>query len=120
MFINQSAQVYVRPMMSSPVRRRLWQKAKGLLGPKVMMMAVGKMVFLFCLLLLLANFRLSSSASRVAVAVQEAEEGRYVLVDENITLRAERAYLLSPEYLEKMAAQRFALYVPEKGQVFRF
>jgi len=120
MFINQSAQVYVRPMMSSPERRRLWQRAVGLLGPKIMMMAVGKIVFLFSLLLLLANFWLSSAVSRVAGAVQEAEEGRYVLVDENISLRAERAYLLSPEHLEKTAAQRFALYAPEKGQVFRF
>ncbi len=120
MFINQSARAYVRPMMSSPARRHLWQKAKGLLGPKVMMMAAGKMVALFSLLLLLANFWLSSVAFRIAGAVQEAEEGRYVLVDENISLRAERAYLLSPEYLEKTAAQRFALYAPEKGQVFRF
>jgi hypothetical protein len=120
MFMNQSAQVYVRPMMSSPARRHLWQKAKGLLGPRIMMIAVGKIVFLFCMLLLLVNFWLSSAASRIAGAVQGAEEGRYVLVDENISLRAERAYLLSPEYLEKTAAQRFALYVPEKGQVFRF
>lgn len=120
MLFYQSAQSYFRPMISSPVRRHLWQRAVGLLGPKVMMMAEAKILFIFCLTLLLANAWLSSSSSRIAVTVLEAEEGRSALVDENIILRAERAYLVSPEYLEKTAAHRFALYVPEKRQVFRF
>jgi hypothetical protein len=120
MFIHPSAPSYIRPMISSPVRRPLWQKAIGLLGPKVMMWAEGKILVIFCLSLLLANAWLSSSASRIALTVLEAEEGRTALVDENITLRAERAHLVSPEYLEKTAAHRFALYVPEKKQVFRF
>lgn len=120
MFINQSARGFIRPMILSQDRRHWRQKAIGLLGPKVVWMEGGKMVLFFCLLLLGANVCLSAYASRIAAAVQEAGKDRYLLVDENITLRAERAYLLSPGYLEEMAARRFALYVPEKRQVFRF
>jgi cell division protein FtsL len=120
MFINQSAQVYIRPLRSSPVRRQVLKRVLGLFGPKVMMMAGGKILLAFCLLFVPVHFWLSSSAARVATAVQEAEVGQSALADEYIGLKAERAYLLSPEYLEKMAAQRLALYVPDKKQVFRF
>lgn len=120
MYINQSAQVSIRPLMSSPVRRQVLKRVLGLFGPKVMVMAGGKILLAFCLLSVPVHCWLSSSAARVAAAVQEAEKGQSALADEHIGLKAERAYLLSPEYLEKTAAQRLALYVPEKKQVFRF
>ena len=120
MFINQSVQTYNRPMMPSSMRRQLRQQILGLLGPKVLWVAVGKVLLLFCPLLLLVNFWLSSSAERMATAIQVAEDGRYLLVTENITLRAERALLNSPGYLNQRAASQFALYVPGKGQVTRF
>lgn len=120
MFINQSAQTYIRPMMSSLMRRQWRQNTFGLLGPKVFWVAIGKVLLVFCPLLLLVNFWLSSAANRVAGEIQVAEEGRYLLMDENIRLRAERARLFSPEYLDKMAANQLALYVPEKKQITRF
>ncbi len=120
MFINQSVQTYHRPMMPSSMRRQLRPQILGLLGPKVLWLAVGKVLLLFCPLLLLVNFWLSSSAERMATEILAAEDGRYLLVTENITLRAERALLNSPDYLNQKAANQFALYVPEKGQVKRF
>ena len=120
MFISQSAQTYIRPVMASPMRQQLRQKILGLIGPKVLWIAAGKVLLLFCPLLFLANFWLSSSADRIAVALLDAEKGRYVFMDENIKLRAERAHLYSPEYLDKIAANQLALYAPEKGQVSRF
>lgn len=107
-------------MMSSPMRQQLRQKALGLIGPKVLWIAVGKVLLLFFPLLFLAHFWLSSSAERNAATILAAEEGRSVLMDENIKLRAKRAHLYSPEYLNTMAANQLALYVPEKGQVTRF
>ncbi|MBU1986901.1 MAG: hypothetical protein KJ846_06700, partial [Proteobacteria bacterium] len=108
------------PMMPSSMRQHLRQKALGVLGPKILWMAVGKVLLFFCPLLLLANFWLSSSAGRIAVALEDAEQGRYLLMDEHIKLRAERARLYSPEYLNKRAASQLALYVPGKEQVTRF
>jgi len=118
--INHSAPTYCRPMMSSPMRHQLRQKAFGLIGPKVLWIAVGKVLLIFFPLLLLVYFWLSSSAERNAAVILAAEEGRSALVDENIQLRAKRARLYSPEYLNTMAANQLALYVPEKGQVTRF
>lgn len=120
MLINHSAPTYCRPMMSSPMRQQLRQKAFGLIGPKVLWIAVGKVLLLFFPLLFIVNFWLSSSAERNAATILAAEEGRYGLMDENIKLRAERARLYSPEYLNTKAAKQLALYVPEKGQVTRF
>jgi hypothetical protein len=119
MFINQSMQTYSRPMMPS-MRQQFRQQILGLFGPKVLWVAVGKVLLIFCPLLLLVNFWLSSSAERMATAILAAEEGRYLLVNENITLRAERARLNSPGNLNQRAANQFALYVPGKGQVTRF
>jgi hypothetical protein len=120
MLINHSTPTYCRPMMSSSMRRQLCQKALGLIGPKVLWIAVGKVLLLFFPLLFLANFWLSSCAGRNVVSILAAEEGRYALMDENIKLRAERARLYSPENLNTMAAKQLALYVPEKRQVTRF
>jgi hypothetical protein len=102
------------------MRQQLRRKAFGLIGPKVLWIAVGKVLLLFIPLLFLVHFWLSSSAERNAVTILVAEEGRSVLMDENIKLRAKRARLYSPEYLNTMAANQLALYVPEKGQVTRF
>ena len=120
MLINHSTPTYCRPMMSSSRRQQLFQKVLGLIGPKVLWIAVGKVLVLFFPLLFLVNFWLSSSAVRNGAAILAAEEGRYALLDENIKLRAERARLYSPENLNAMAAKQLALYVPEKGQVTRF
>lgn len=120
MFINQSVQAYSRPIMPSSIRQQLRQNALCLLGPKILWMAVGKVLLIFCPLLLLVNFWLSSSADRTALVLADAEKGRYVLMDEHIKLRAERARLYSPEYLNKVAASQLALYVPGKEQITRF
>ena len=120
MLINHSAPTYCRPMISSSMRRQFCQKVFGLIGPKVLWIAVGKVLLLFFPLLFLVNFWLSSSAERNARTILAAEEGRYGLMDENIKLRAERARLYSPESLNTMAAKQLALYVPEKGQITRF
>ncbi|MDD3813032.1 MAG: hypothetical protein PHZ02_00175 [Desulfocapsaceae bacterium] len=120
MFINQSVQAYSRPMMPSSMHQQLRKKALSVLGPKILWMAVGKVLLFFCPLFLLANFWLTASASRLALVVEDAEKSRYVLMDEHIKLRAERARLYSPEYLNKIAASQLALYVPGKEQITRF
>lgn len=120
MFINQSVQTCFRPMMPVSTRQQSRQKFLSLIGPKVLWIAVGKMLLLFFPLLFLINFWLSSTAERIAATMLAAEEGRYALMDENIKLRAERARLYSPEHLDKIAANQLALYAPEKRQIARF
>lgn len=107
-------------MMASPLRQQLRQKVLALIVPNGMWRVAGKVFLLFCPLLFLVNFWLTSSAERIAAEVLVAEEGRYVLMDEHIKLRAERARLYSPGYLNTRAANQLALYVPEKRQVTRF
>jgi len=121
MFISQSAQISIRPhsIMTSMMRQKLRQKNVGLIFPKGLWRVAGKVFLLLCPLLLLVNFWLSSSADRIAVEILAAEEGRYLMMDEHIKLRAERARLYSPGYLNEVAASQLALYVPEKNQVTR-
>jgi len=124
MFISQSAQISVRPMMKSSMRLFLRQhfrrKSLGEIVPQGAWRVVAKVLLPVCPLLLLLNFWLSSSADRLAAEILVVEEGRYVLMDEHIKLRAERARLYSPGYLNDLAASQLALYVPEKKQVTRF
>jgi len=128
MFVNQSAQLYNRPILSSfmrqkwhqRLRQQVCQKALGHLGSKVMLVAVGKVTLIFCPLLLLVHFWLSSVAEKNIATILAAEEGYSQLMDENIRLRAERARLYSPEHLDKKAASQLALYAPEKRQIARF
>lgn len=120
MSINQSAQVFGRPLWSPPVRRQVWSRGFGLLGSRTMMMATGKVLLVFFLVSAPAHFWLAARAERIEAALQEVEAGQSDLMDQHIALKAERANLLSPAYMEKMAAQRLALHVPEKKQVFRF
>ncbi|MBW6520424.1 MAG: hypothetical protein K0A99_05335 [Desulfoarculaceae bacterium] len=101
------------------MRQKLRQKNVGLIFPKGLWRVAGKVFLLLCPLLLLVNFWLSSSADRIAVEILAAEEGRYLMMDEHIKLRAERARLYSPGYLNEVAASQLALYVPEKNQVTR-
>lgn len=107
-------------MIASSMRRQWRQKILVTFGPKVLWTAVGKMLLLFCPLLLLVNFWLSSSADRLTGEFEAAKEVRFVLMDEHIKLRAERARLYSPGYLNERAASQLALYVPGKEQVTRF
>lgn len=120
MFISQSAQTCIRPMMASSLRQQLRQKALGLFASNGLWRVAGKVLLLFCPLLFLVNFWLTSSAERIAAEILVVEEGRYVLMDEHIKLRAERARLYSPGYLNTRAANQLALYVPEKRQITRF
>jgi hypothetical protein len=92
----------------------------SLLGPRVLWLASIKVVLVFAVLFLGMNLWLSSVEERVAVSRQAVEEGRALILDEHIALKAERARLLSPAHLNEMVADRLALYAPEKEQVIRF
>ncbi len=120
MFISQSAQTCTRPMMIATIRQQLCQKGAALIVPKGLLVIVGRVVLIICPVLFLVNLWLSAAVNKLALEVMSAEEGCYLLVDENIKLRAERARLYSPAYLNEIAANRLALYVPEKNQVTRF
>ncbi len=140
MFISQSAQLNIRRQSHgrsfaqsgfAQLLCKKWNQKSvrilshllnrlSLLGPRVFWIATGKVVLVFFSLFLLMNFWLSSSVEREAIAMQAAEEGQALLLDEHIALKAERARLLSPAYLDEMVAHRLALYAPEKDQVFRF
>jgi len=97
------------------LRQYFRQKSLGQIVPQGAWRVVAKVLLPVCPLVLLVNFWLSSSADRLAAEILVVEEGRYVLMDEHIKLRAERARLYSPGYLNEVAP-----YVPEKKQVTRF
>lgn len=124
MFISQSAHTSFRPMRTSSIRQSLRQhfrqKSLGQIVPQGTWRVVVKVLLPLCPLVLLVNFWLSSTADRLAAEMLVVEEGRYLLQDEHIRLRAERARLYSPGYLNEVAANQLALYVPGKKQVTRF
>lgn len=125
MYTYSSVHTRIPPLRSSFSRqtgRRVKQLRQFciLIGPKILWSAVGRVALVFSVLSFAAHFWLSSTAEDVSVALQEAENGRCILMDENVQLRAERARLISPAFIDKKAAGQLALHVPERDQVTRF
>lgn len=129
MYTYSSAHTHFRPVRSAyrrPFNRRMNQirhilkQFLLLAGPKTLWLAAGRVLLIFCAVSFFAHCWLSSMASKNAASLQEAETGRYAVMDKFVQLRAERARLISPDFIDKKAETQLALHVPEKDQITHF
>ncbi len=79
--------------------------------------AFGKLMLVTLPILFTVNLCLSLYQGRIGSSIVGAEEARFDLMNTNITLRAKKAFLMSPEYIQTVAADKLALYVPKKNQI---
>ncbi len=118
--MNSSARTFTHRMPRFVVQRSGSRKVVTLPGGKQLWIAVGR--FALGLFLVMIFVQLLSGLYFKGVQEKIVAKERYQkeLDEQYIRLRAQRATLLRPQYIEKMAGSLLSLYVPEKSQVHRY
>jgi len=93
------------------------EQLKGLLNEKLFLQMITSATLILLLVVLGAQFWMGAIMDNIDEAIRINEQECHVLVDKNIALRAEKAYLLSPQRIEKIAAEKLALFYAEDGQI---
>ena len=118
MIINPSAHTVI-PRKNTPFRtanRRGSRRRMTVPGGKHFFVAAVKMCLASAFFLLLSSLWLSSSISEVEEQIAKMETQREQLVNSNILMRAKKANMFSPETVEEMAGDQFAIHLPQSGQ----
>ena len=81
------------------------------------LVALGKMVVVFCPVLLALHLWLAASFDSLQKSVQVGENIRYERMESQADLKIKWDQMLLPERVQVIAAEKLALHVPEKEQV---
>jgi len=119
MFFQNTANSYVCPMLDARRRQPLFltEELKSLLGDKLFLRLVVRVALVAFLVVLGAQLCMGVVMDNIDESIRLNESECHVLTDKNIALRAEKAYLLSPQRIEKLAAEKLDLFVAGVGQV---
>jgi hypothetical protein len=82
--------------------------------------ALGKVLLVLLPLLLVINLSIAASISSFDRSMVALGDQRHQLMDRNIVLLATKARLYAPTSIERLAAERFALYRAEQDQIGKF
>ena len=119
MFFQSTAHSYVCPMLDTRRRQPLFvmEKLKSLLGEKLFLQAVAKLLLIVLFVVLVAQLWMGIVMDNIDESIRLAGQECHLLYDENIALRTEKAYLHSPQNIEKMAAEKLAMFVADDKQI---
>ncbi len=118
MNFRNPVQSYTRPMMNTYAGHQLRrQKAFTWAADKAVFLCVGRILLVLLPVVLVMNLWFAWSYNHLAATSREVDSTYRVLMDKQIKLRAERAQLFSPEQVQLIAAEKFALHVPGKEQI---
>jgi len=123
MNVNNSSQPYLSSVVQAGAGRRspgLRIKVGKLPRDTAFWRPVGKTLLLLLPLVLAVNLYVVSSASRINESIISVDNRHHQLMDQNIELRAMRAHVRTPEYLQQLAQEKLSLYVHRKGQVGKY
>lgn len=112
---HHPTQTYFRESANSRFGQQLYQQ--NVLGYRKLWPALSNMLLVLCSILLAINLWLTHSIANLEQAVQTVENVRHELTDIQISLRASREQLYSPEHVLMLASQKLSLDVPDKEQV---
>ena len=99
-----------------PLRRR---RVSDLPGGKMLWLAIAKVSCIAMVVVCASVLWMGSFSSQVELTIQASEANLHQIRNDQITLLAERARLMSAKNIHSQAQQSLALYVPEKGQVYK-
>ncbi len=119
MFFQSTADSYVCPALGTR-RQQLFfptEKLSTMLSEKAFLQMVMRAALVVLIVVLAAQIWMGYSDSDINESLSMNEQERHVLIDKNIALRAKKAYLLSPQRIEKLAAERLALFVAAGKQI---
>ena len=98
------------------LRRR---RVSDLPGGKMLWLAAAKISCLAMVVVCTSVIWMGSLSSQTRASIQAVEANLHVVRNEQMTLLAERAQLMSAKSIHSQAQQTLALYVPEEGQVYK-
>lgn len=98
------------------LRRR---RVSDLPGGKMLWLAIAKVSCIALVVVCASVLWMGSFSSQAQLTIQAAEANLHNIRNEQIRLLAERARLMSAKNIHSQAQQALALYVPEKGQVYK-
>ncbi len=115
------AQTYYRTASKVIYKQQVHrQKIFDFPGGVMVWRTVGK-IFLFCLPVIFSiNLCFTFYLEKIETSIQVAEDARFEIMNDHIVLRAQKARLMSPEYVQIAAAEKLSLHVPRIGQVKHF
>lgn len=117
MIFHDSAQSYARPVSKIGVRQHLARgSAWELPGGAILWKAIGKVALVVCVATISVNMLFGAYKGHLATVATAVEGQRHELMDRNITLRAARAGMLTPQSVELVAGKALSLYAPQEGQ----
>ena len=99
-----------------PLRRR---RVSDLPGGKMLWLAIAKVSCIALVVVCASVLWMGSFSSQAQLTIQAAQANLHTVRNDQITLLAERARLMSAKNIHSQAQQALALYVPEKGQVYK-
>jgi hypothetical protein len=82
-----------------------------------LLLLMGKMLFVFCPILLTVHLWLASTFNNFQASVQMCDNIPQELMENQAGLMAKRDQMLLPERMRVIAAEKLALHVPDKEQI---
>ncbi len=119
MFYQNAAHSYVCPALDTRRQQMFFstEKLSTMLSEKAFLQMVMRAALVVLVVVLAAQIWMGFAESGINESLSMYEQERHVLIDKNIALRAKKAYLLSPQRIEKLAAERLALFVAAGKQI---
>jgi len=115
---NNSTEAYMRTVAKLGRRQslRVWDYL-DLPGWLQLWKPVGKILLVIFPLVLIINILVAGAVSNVEQSIVAVGNHRHELMDKNIELLAQRAYLYSPTSIEQLAGEKLDLHKSTKDQV---
>jgi len=121
MNFHSSTQPYVRSVVQVGAGQRPLRSGIGRFPVSfVFYRSVLKFLCLLFPLVFAINMYVGASIGKVDKSIVMVDNEHHQLMDKNIELRARKALIRGPEQLQRLAAEKLALYVHTKGQVGRY
>jgi hypothetical protein len=119
---QNTTQAYMRTAAKVGVRRQTYRRTMSLEipGGLVLWKVVGKTVLLILPVVLVMQIFLASAINNIERSVTLVQQQQQELEDQNIELLARKARLWAPGSVERLAADKLALYSPSKKQIGTF
>lgn len=121
MIIHNSAQSYTRPVANIGMSHRVSaSKPSEYLNLLKLPQGTGRLALVICMVTAALSLTMTGYRGHLVTATTELEDRRHELMDQNITLRAMRASMMTPQAIERVAGEKLALRKAEAGQVLVF
>ncbi|OGR18236.1 MAG: hypothetical protein A2X81_20520 [Desulfobacterales bacterium GWB2_56_26] len=112
---SHPTQTYFRPGADLRLRQQVYRR-NVFIDTKIWP-RIRNMLFILCSILLAANLVLSHIVANLEQALQTEENVRHELTETQISLRATRDQIYSPDHILMLASQKLSLQIPEREQV---